>query len=182
MLEEEINRVSNIFESSGKSGECVDIKNSISRILIDLDSLYSEALFLSKNIHFELIVPEHDVLSNFENGALKQIILNLWKNASEALKSGDQLKVLLQDEVWHNGKLFSKIQIKDTGPGIPSEKLDGLFEEVKFYAGQKRGMGLSLVGKLAKQEGMLISAHSQSGIGTDISIFVPKNDNKKVVA
>ena len=182
VLEEEINRVSNIFESSGKSGECVDIKNSISRILIDLDSLYSEALFLSKNIHFELIVPEHDVLSNFENGALKQIILNLWKNASEALKSGDQLKVLLQDEVWHNGKLFSKIQIKDNGPGIPSEKLDGLFEEVKFYAGQKRGMGLSLVGKLAKQEGMLISAHSQSGLGTDISIFVPKNDNKKVVA
>lgn len=176
ILAEEIDRVAGIVgkmadnQAPHATSQCIDLAG----VLSDFLALYADPLFKEKGIRLEKQVPTVEILAAVERDSFKQIVLNLWKNASEALDAGDLIKISLMDGVVHGGCNYAQLRIDDTGPGIPEEKIRALYEPAVVSAAQTRGLGLSLVGRLAKQAGILITCRSQPGAGTCIELLIPK--------
>lgn len=176
ILTEEIDRVAAIVgkmaddQAQHAASQSIDLAG----VLSDFLALYADPLFKQKGIRVEKQVPTVEILASVGRDSFKQIVLNLWKNASEALGAGELVKIALIDGVVHGGTHYAQLRIDDTGPGISEEKIRTLYEPAAVSTTQTRGLGLSLVGRLAKQEGILITCRSQPGAGTCIELLVPK--------
>lgn len=76
-------------------------------------------------------------------------------------------------------ELFARVDVEDTGPGIPEEELAKLFQ--RFYRGgaasgaEGVGVGLYLVRQIAQGQGGYVKAFSQPGKGAKFSLFLPRN-------
>ncbi|WP_459481718.1 sensor histidine kinase [Clostridium saccharoperbutylacetonicum] len=105
---------------------------------------------------------------------MERIILNLLSNAVKFTSSGGNITVKVHE---NNNYIF--IQIKDTGKGIPKDKLNSIFERfVQVGKSSTRnhegsGIGLSIVKSLVEQHGGDISVESKEGIGTEFIIKIP---------
>ncbi len=76
--------------------------------------------------------------------ALEQVFTNLINNAVEAMgEKGGTLALKVQTTLGAEGKNFVTVDVADTGPGIPKEVLDRLFQP--FFTTKQDGNGLGLV-------------------------------------
>lgn len=179
VLTEEIDRVANIVGhmtnalTGRPTGKTIDLVS----VLKDFLLLYADTLFRAKEIRVETLLPTADIPVRVNRDNLKQIVLNLWKNTSEALGSGKSVKIALTDNIIHDGHGYVQLRIDDNGPGIPEEKIQTLYRPKLLPDTGQRGIGLSVVGSLAKQEGILITCRSQPGVGTSIALLIPRGDN-----
>lgn len=176
ILAEEIDRVVGIVGkmADDHTQHATSQRTDLAAVLSDLLALYADPLFKEKGIRVEKQVPPTEILASVERDRFKQIVLNLWKNASEALGAGELVKIALIDGVVHGGTHYAQLRIDDSGPGISEAKIRTLYEPAVISTTQTRGLGLSLVGRLARQEGILITCRSQPGAGTCIELLVPK--------
>ncbi|MBM7872045.1 signal transduction histidine kinase [Clostridium pascui] len=105
---------------------------------------------------------------------IERIILNLLSNAVKFTEPGGEIMVSIE-----NGIQNICIKVKDTGRGIPEEKLNLIFERfvqvdrslTRDHEGS--GIGLSIVNALVELHGGTIYANSQIGHGTEIIIYLP---------
>ena len=101
---------------------------------------------------------------------LEQVIINVGKNAVEAIPDGGILTVRtdLEEE-------FVKLEVEDTGVGMPEDTLKKIFDP--FFStkevGRGTGLGLAISNQIIKDHGGRIEAKSEPGGGTTISIFLP---------
>ena len=76
-------------------------------------------------------------------------------------------------------ELFCRIDVEDTGPGIPEEEFNRLFQ--RFYRGSSAydaegvGIGLYLTRQIAEGQGGYVKVFSRRGKGAKFSLFVPRN-------
>ncbi len=107
--------------------------------------------------------------------ALRQILLNLLSNAVKFTPQGGSIDVRCR-AASEGGVLIS---VKDTGPGIPADKLNQLFEpftqvDNRFERSQGgTGLGLALVRGLARLHGGQAWIESESGAGTEVFVYFP---------
>ena len=99
---------------------------------------------------------------------MKQALVNLVKNAMQAMTKGGTLTVQTgsgPDEVW--------VSIADTGGGIAQEKINRIFEP--FYTTKQKGTGLGLmiVQRIVRDHGGRIELESRVGKGTMFRIWLP---------
>lgn len=105
---------------------------------------------------------------------IERIILNLLSNAVKFTPKGGNISVNIED-----GTEYVCIKVKDTGRGIPHEKLDSIFE--RFVQVDKSltrdhegsGIGLSLVKALIELHGGKITVSSKEGQGTEFVLYFP---------
>lgn len=101
---------------------------------------------------------------------LEQVVINVGKNAVEAMPDGGILTVRtnLEDE-------FVKLEVEDTGVGMSEDTLKKIFDP--FFStkevGRGTGLGLAISNQITKDHGGRIEAESKVGVGTTISIFLP---------
>jgi HD-like signal output (HDOD) protein/signal transduction histidine kinase len=184
ILTEEIDRVASIVgrmneipkEDTQTSG--VNICDLIGELLL----LYRAPLFESKAIQVETSLPTEALRVRCEKNSLKQILLNLWKNASEALSGGQQIKISLTDHVIHNGNAFIQLRIDDNGPGMSERQMRSIHGTPDLASSSQRGMGLSIVGELASRQGIPITCRSQPSKGTSIALLLPRLVDEAVTA
>lgn len=105
---------------------------------------------------------------------VKQAINNLISNAIDAMPGGGTLRIrTFMEELYKVN--YVAVEISDTGVGIPSEKLDMIFEP--FYTtkeiGRGTGLGLSLCKKIIDEHQGLIRIESELGKGTSVKLFFP---------
>jgi len=105
---------------------------------------------------------------------IQQVLVNLIKNAMQAMTKGGILTVATgegSDGVW--------VSIADTGGGIPQEQLNRIFEP--FYTTKKKGSGLGLmiVQRIVRAHGGRIELESQVGRGTTFRIWLPLPEPKR---
>lgn len=104
-----------------------------------------------------------------EENQLKQVFLNVIKNAIESMPDGGEVTIeaLLRDED------HICVRIKDQGCGIPPERLQQLGEP--FYTTKEKGTGLGLMisYKIVKEHRGWMQYHSEPGQGTTAEIFLP---------
>ncbi len=103
-----------------------------------------------------------------------EALCNLLDNAIKYTQTGTvQVRVVPYE-------MFVCIQVIDTGPGIPEENQAKIFS--RFYraeenAGQEGvGIGLYLAREILKSEGGYIKVRSQTGKGSEFSLFLPMQD------
>jgi len=112
-------------------------------------------------------------LSPMDSGQIKQVLLNLIKNAMQAMTRGGTLTLQTGgggDTVW--------ISVSDTGGGIPQEQINHIFEP--FYTTKKKGTGLGLmiVQRIVRQHGGRIELESHVGQGTTFRIQLPSHERQ----
>ena len=77
-----------------------------------------------------------------------------------------------------NYELFSAIQVRDTGPGIPETEQAKIFGRFYRGAGNYReegvGIGLYLTRKIAEKQGGYVKVESMPGKGSTFSLFLPR--------
>ncbi|MED1419614.1 PAS domain S-box protein [Bacillus smithii] len=103
-----------------------------------------------------------------ESNQLKQVFINIIKNAIEVMPKGGN--VLIQSKV---EKEYICIMISDEGTGIPEEKIKKLGEP--FYTTKERGTGLGLMVsfKIIKEHNGKVEVKSSVGKGTTFYIYLP---------
>jgi two-component system sensor histidine kinase HydH len=143
--------------------------NNIWSLLNDiLDFIEPEAQQININVvrDFHEDLPEVEL----DNGQIKQALLNVIKNANQAMPYGGKLVVKAYRT---NGNVA--IDIIDNGTGIPPDKIDKLYD--LFYSTKKdgTGLGLSITQRIIKMHGGEILVKSQEGKGSTFSIILPIN-------
>jgi two-component system NtrC family sensor kinase len=107
-----------------------------------------------------------------DKSRLQQALLNLLINSVQAIHGRGEIKVDigLSD---HSDEI--RIDVIDTGKGIPSEHLDSIFDP--FFTtkkeGEGTGLGLALSYSIIEKHGGRIEVKSTPGKGTCFSIFLP---------
>jgi signal transduction histidine kinase len=110
---------------------------------------------------------------------LKQVFLNLFLNAQEAMPRGGTLYVSTRlsrenDPEFLSGR-YVLVQVRDTGSGIPEDKLPHIFEPFYSTKGETKGTGLGLWVSLgiAQNHGGQIKVRSRPGRGTLFTVALP---------
>ncbi|MNY10609.1 Sporulation kinase E [compost metagenome] len=103
---------------------------------------------------------------------LKQLFINLIKNAMEAIPKDGQIKMIASLQ----GNLI-RVRTQDNGCGIPEDRLKQLGEP--FYTTKEKGTGLGLMMcfKIVEAHKGTMSIQSQVGYGTTIDVFLPTHSN-----
>ena len=104
-------------------------------------------------------------------GMLKQLILNLFINAQQAMSNGGELIIRTDRQ-----KKQAVIQISDTGQGIAPANLPKIFDA--FYSSRPQGSGLGLptAKKIVEAHNGTITVDSELGRGTSFTIKLPLQD------
>jgi hypothetical protein len=146
---------------------------------VDLNSLVADTLKLLQ-IHLKHQSQEifqlelDDSLPPIRGDApqLKQLILNLFHNALDAVREGGTITLRTYTE--HGGWVV--LAVEDTGCGVASEHLDKLFEP--FFttkpAGKGIGIGLSTCYNITREHGGEISVQSTQGQGSTFFVRLPR--------
>jgi two-component system, NtrC family, sensor histidine kinase HydH len=107
--------------------------------------------------------------------SLLQVFLNLGQNALQAMPDGGTLEILTTRR--RRSRLgygqFCEIRFRDTGIGIPRDRLKKLF--IPFYTTKSKGTGLGLAisHRIINQHGGTIEVRSTLGQGSTFSVFLP---------
>ena len=114
----------------------------------------------------------HDLPALFiDRTKLKQALLNLFRNASEAI-SGPDGKVTFQT-FFSNGNIH--ISITDNGCGIPEHQLEHIFTPFTTFKENGTGLGLAITRQIILAHGGNIYAESEPGQGASFHILLPEN-------
>ena len=141
----------------------------------DLLLLYGEALFAQKKIALSPMLDASILPISCDEEGLKQVLLNLLINASEALSSGGQALVCTSDHVNYEGQLMVEISVADNGPGMPPEKVAELFAASGAETRDAmRGVGLPTSLAIVKAMGGHLVCRSRLGEGTTFAILLPR--------
>jgi two-component system NtrC family sensor kinase len=128
------------------------------------------------NVRFVKQVTNGLPLVRLDKGGLQQVLLNLFMNAIQAMENGGELKVAIGSEA-KTGEV--RMDVIDSGPGIPTEHLDRVFDP--FFTtkkeGEGTGLGLSVSYNIIKKNGGRMEVHSHPGQGACFTIFLLSADH-----
>jgi signal transduction histidine kinase len=117
------------------------------------------------------------VIALTDGGKLRQIVVNLIGNAIKYTDSGRVTVVLGSSE-----DSFS-ISVSDTGPGVPQERLNDIFEPFVQLDGSSTrehggtGLGLTICRRLARMLGGDVEVQSSEGAGSTFTLNLPRRSN-----
>jgi two-component system sensor histidine kinase HydH len=106
---------------------------------------------------------------NGDEDSLKQLLINLFLNAFQALAEGGVLTITTS-----LGKDHAELEVSDTGTGIADEDLDSIFEPFFTRKAEGTGLGLAIVHRIVQDHGGEIRVSSTPGRGTTVVVKFPK--------
>jgi two-component system cell cycle sensor histidine kinase/response regulator CckA len=158
---------------------------ALGEVLAELRMLLSR--LLGEKVKLELVHGRDLWLVRADLNQFEQVIINLVVNARDAMGDGGTVTIRTRNvaasEVASFGRLglaaadYVMIDVEDTGPGIPPEIIDQIFEP--FFStkevGKGTGLGLSTVYGIVKQTDGYVFALSEPGEGATFRIFLPRH-------
>jgi PAS domain S-box-containing protein len=127
-----------------------------------------EQAFLEQKVEFHLTCGPGLPQAAFDAGQLRQVLLNLCKNALEVMPQGGRLSATIQADASQ-----MTLILEDSGPGIPAEQQARLF--TPFFTTKERGSGLGLTicrGIMRQHQGDLVVI-SEAGRGARCILTLP---------
>lgn len=110
---------------------------------------------------------------------MKQVFINIIKNAAEVMKEKGKLKVR-SEKLEVKGKEVIQISFEDTGPGISEENMEKIFDPFFTTKVKGTGLGLPICGRFIEAHGGEIEAESKFGHGSKFIIRLPLWQQKGV--
>jgi len=191
ILNEEIDRVGQLINGltelqpgdTARAGAHGTVAASASGSLFDTDlarvaeevlRLFRATDFVPPSVQIVLDMGEHASEIEGDADVLKQILVNLVKNAVEALAAeGGRIDIVNRGHVNRERKLYLELVISDDGPGLAPAVLANLFSPVtSSKEGPHHGLGLSIVHSLVKKLHGQITCRSGKN-GTTFEILLP---------
>jgi len=149
---------------------------------VDFNRVVTDTLSLLRfQIRSQGIAVEEDLQPGLpslwaRDSGLRSICMNLILNAVQAMPEGGRLRVHAADR---DGIL--EFVVEDTGPGIPAEILNRIWDP--FFttkpAGQGTGLGLSVTGSIVKRHSGSIEVENLSGGGARFTVRLPIREYEK---
>ena len=104
---------------------------------------------------------------------LRQVFLNLLKNAIDATPPSGEIRVRLGPCSGDEANRAVSVEVSDTGDGIPPEKVSKIFE--LFFSEKKggSGLGLPICKKIVEGHGGRIEVESRPGQGSVFRVWLP---------
>ncbi|MDA1673970.1 ATP-binding protein, partial [Bacillus cereus] len=162
------------FLSIAKTDEISTEKKNIYQIFKNVVSLINTKAIMT-NIQVELYTDSKDIIIECSENQLKQVFINILQNSIEAMPDGGRISIHIK-EIGKDGIIISVI---DKGIGIPEERIKRLGEP--FYSTKEKGTGIGLMlsYKIIESHQGNISIMSEVGVGTTVTIYLPKIQSKK---
>jgi signal transduction histidine kinase len=159
-------------ESGGTRYEITDI--TMDEALRAADSLVLLQM-RARGLDYACPACSPNIVARADREKLQQILLNLLANAAKFTERGGRVRIeceAVEDQVI--------VRVRDTGIGIPPERLDAVFEPF-FQVDSKRtrthdgvGLGLAISRNLARGMGGDLTAESPSGLGSIFTLTLPR--------
>ena len=172
-IDEEIQRLSQLTRgvlSFARNDDEPEAEADVNQVLRDVLSFLryearKKSIGIIEEMDYSLPVVSADV------NRLKQIFINLILNAFQAMDQGGALQITTS---LHDDRRV-RVEISDTGKGIPPEAIDHIFEP--FYTtkkeGEGTGLGLFIVRKMVELMHARIDVASTIGDGTTFTLEFP---------
>jgi len=142
-------------------------------LITDLDAMVS-SLAHAKSLAYECDSAAGNVYARTDPDKLRQILINLLSNAVKFTPEGGRIRVS-----WTVNQRSVSIHVEDSGPGIPRDKQEAIFEPfVQLERGLTRsnegtGLGLAISRGLARGMGGDILLESEVGAGSIFTVMIP---------
>jgi C4-dicarboxylate-specific signal transduction histidine kinase len=158
-------------------GDLLDSTRSKSpqRRRVDVHSLLTEQLgrvSIPSNVQVELAVDAELARIHADPDQIGQILVNLFNNATQAMDS--QPGVLSVHARDGDGRV--RIDVRDTGPGVPADLADKIFEPLYTTKARGIGLGLSVSRSLATANLGTLSVANHPGGGAVFTLDLPAGD------
>ena len=119
----------------------------------------------------------HDVELFADPQQLKQVLINLIKNAAESIKHDGTITLRgRSDRPQVKGQQSERvvIEVEDNGPGIPLEIQESMFDPFFSTKGTGTGLGLPIVARIVKKHGGALKFESKGDHGAIFRVELPK--------
>jgi two-component system nitrogen regulation sensor histidine kinase GlnL len=153
--------------------------------LLNIHQILEEILLLEKKNR-----PDIQFVQNYDpslpqvegdEDQLKQVFLNLIRNALEALPEGGTLELMtrihsnytVKTETHPNSRQAILVEIRDSGSGIGEEDLNNIFTPFHTTKCKGSGLGLPLSLKIVENHKGKMNVQSDTGKGTRVQVFLP---------
>lgn len=120
---------------------------------------------VSRSYGIDINLPETDVMINCDPRKIESVMSNLLNNAIHSINGHGEIDVVVSSD-----SKFATIQVKDSGPGIPEEHLEKIFEPMFTTKSTGTGLGLVICKSIVEQHGGSISVSNKP---TTFTIKIP---------
>lgn len=150
--------------------ETLNVNELVSNVLD-----FSQPLLYKSNISLDTCLKDDLPAVVGSSEKLQQVFLNLIVNAVQAMPQGGILTITSR-----TAGEWVLVSIKDTGKGISGDDLSHIFEPFYTTKDGGSGLGLAISQQIIRVHGGRIEAHSRSGEGTEMTVYLPlqKGDEK----
>ncbi|WP_376693648.1 sensor histidine kinase [Wenzhouxiangella sp. EGI_FJ10409] len=124
-------------------------------------------------IHFVLAVPESPLSVMADPGQLRQLLINLVRNAQEAHPQGQPDIRISLEGVARDGLEGVEMILHDNGPGFSGEVLSRIFEPYVTTKPRGSGLGLAIVRRIVEDHGGVIGVNNIDAGGAEVRIWLP---------
>lgn len=163
----------------------IDMRDTLADLTHLLNRLVGERVSLQTS--YDPVLPP----IRADKRQLEQVLMNLVVNARDAMPEGGEIRVvcefadlskpLVRDNATVPAGPYVCVTVTDQGTGIPSDKLQKVFEP--FYTTKRTdegtGLGLSTAYGIVKQTGGFIFVDSVIGKGTTFTLFLPAQEQRE---
>jgi PAS domain S-box-containing protein len=193
LAERNIVRCNNIISELLDYTRCRTLDRQLTRVDVWLDAVLNE---LQSPLMGQVIPGDIVCARDLNSGAqlaidrehLRRAVVNVVQNAVHALEDAtlgqaqddesndeeSQKRLSVSTRVVRDGELFRlEIIVSDTGPGIPGDELEKVFEPFFSTKSFGVGLGLPIVASILEQHGGGVSIESQVGQGTGVTLWLP---------
>jgi HD-like signal output (HDOD) protein/signal transduction histidine kinase len=187
IIREEIDRIARILpelSDSEKSKVRAKVPVDINMLISDMANMIGKSTASQRGINIQLQLEPNLPKTLLDKDGMKQILLNLIKNALEAMNQGGNIFIetstfpKISADAGEESQISNfqkiKILIRDDGPGIDATVKARLFEPCVSTKGKGHsGIGLSIVYQIMKDQGGDITCDSAPGKGTTFVLTLP---------
>ncbi len=179
VLREELDRVGAILvrlvedePQPATKSDSEDPARLVRRLVGVLDRALCRPRGIALALHCDSAVPALTI----DDDALKQVLLNLIRNAAEAVADGGRIGLNIAAGVNVQGRSHIELSVTDDGPGVPEASIPRLFQPVTSTKSGHAGVGLAIVRTLVEQAGGLVTYRTAEGGGARFQILIPVCD------
>ncbi|WCJ58841.1 ATP-binding protein [Fontisphaera persica] len=173
IIREEVERIDRIVTELMGYAKLADARVERLDVVEELERAVEQVFPAQAGFAVEMVrrYPAESPQVVMQRGQLAEIFVNLLQNAREAMEGKGRIELTVQRK--EDGTVV--IEVADSGPGIPRDRLERIFEA--YYSTKPRGtgLGLAIVKHTLEVYGGRIRAESELGKGARFIITLPPN-------
>jgi signal transduction histidine kinase len=167
-LQQLLSTISNFARRQERKYEVVDLNQVIRR----------SATFITRDaerrrIHLVVSLAPFIINCYIDRRLMNQVLLNLFKNAMEAMPRGGRLEIKTQQLPGNEDSGLAIVEVSDTGMGIAEIELQKIFRPLYSTKPQGMGLGLPFCRRVIEEHAGEIKIASQMGLGTTVTLKLP---------